>query len=144
MNKDISLNEPLIFMGILLGAMFPYLFSACLIRSINRSFLAIIFDIKGQIEEIPSMSQGSIDADFLRTNSLFGFQCMLSLKRFIVVVIIYAIEVVLSFFDTWFRDRAQTSSGFLDRSNNIRSSVRGIKWSIRVWLGNCKKIDCNG
>lgn len=77
----------MIFLGILIGAMFPYYFSACLIRSINKAFPAIPYDIQHQIDEVPSMIQGGPDPDILRTNSLFSFQCVLSLKRFIPIVI---------------------------------------------------------
>ena len=49
MGDTISLNDPAIFLGILIGAMFPYFFSAFIIRSINKTFLAIAYDIRNQI-----------------------------------------------------------------------------------------------
>lgn len=33
------------------------------------------------------MATGNMDPDFVRTSSLFSFQCVLSLKRFVPVVI---------------------------------------------------------
>ena len=81
-----SLKSPSIFAGLLIGAMYPYFTSSSLIRSIHKTFLAIAYDLRLQIEEIPSMANGSIDSDFVRTNKLFGFQCVVSLKRFLVVV----------------------------------------------------------
>lgn len=81
-----SLKSPTIFLGLILGAMYPYFTAACLIRSIHRSYLAIAFDLRAQIDGIPSMAQGSIDADFVRTNALFCIQCVLSLKRFFLLV----------------------------------------------------------
>jgi hypothetical protein len=41
-----------------------------------------------QIEEIAAIAEGMIDPDFVRTSNLFVFQCLLSMKRFIPVVII--------------------------------------------------------
>lgn len=67
--------------------MLPYLFISMLIRSIQKTAPAISYDINMQIEEIPAMAQGNMDPDFVRTSGLFGFQCVLSLKRFAPVVI---------------------------------------------------------
>ena len=82
-----SLKSPIIFMGVLLGAMFPYMFTSSLIRSIQKTAPAISYDIAIQIQEIPGMAHGNMDPDFVRTSALFSFQCILSLKRFVIVVI---------------------------------------------------------
>jgi hypothetical protein len=87
---------------LLLGAMTPYLFNGCLIRSIYRSGPAIIYDINLQTEEIPSMVDGVIDPDSVRTSNLFVFQCLLSFKRFIPVVT-YIIKLVnWTYYINWY------------------------------------------
>lgn len=82
-----SLKDPLIFFGLLVGAMAPYLLSSVLIRSIFKTGPAIVFDIRQQIDEIPAIGNGSLDPDFVRTSGLFAFQSMLSLKRFVPLVL---------------------------------------------------------
>ncbi len=76
----------MIFMGLLIGAMFPYIFVSSLIRSVQKTAPAIPYDITLQIAEIPGMANGNMDPDFVRTSGLFLFQCVLSMKRFIIVV----------------------------------------------------------
>jgi Na+/H+-translocating membrane pyrophosphatase len=44
-----SLRSPSVFLGLLVGAMSPYFFNACLIRSVYKSAPALPFDIKMQI-----------------------------------------------------------------------------------------------
>ena len=35
------------------------------------------------------MANGNMDPDFVRTSGLFSFQCILSMKRFVIVVTAY-------------------------------------------------------
>ena len=86
-----------------MGAMYPYFTSSNLIRSIHKTYLAIAYDLRLQIEEIPSMANGAIDSDFVRTNKLFGFQCVLSLKRFFIGVNKFLILVVFPNGSYWDR-----------------------------------------
>ena len=81
-----SLKDPAVFLGLLVGAMFPYFFNSVLLRSIFKTAPAIIFDLSQQIYEIPAIATGNLDPDFIRTSGLFAFQCLLSIKRFIPVV----------------------------------------------------------
>lgn len=45
LNK-VSLNQPMLFMGLLLGAAFPYVYSSCIMRSVIKVFPAIAYDIR--------------------------------------------------------------------------------------------------
>lgn len=44
-----SLKAPIIFLGLLIGAMCPYFYNACLLRSIYKSGPAISYDLNMQI-----------------------------------------------------------------------------------------------
>ena len=119
-----SLKSPTIFLGLLLGAMYPYFTSACLIRSIHKCSPAIGYDLSRQIEEVPSMGQSSIDADVVRTNALFGFQCVLSLKRFFLLVIIFLYLVILSHVGARDRHWSSKCPGFPRRQCNFGCPAR--------------------
>lgn len=45
-----SLRSPIIFLGLLVGAMFPYYFSSNLLRSVQKTAPAIPYDLKIQVE----------------------------------------------------------------------------------------------
>ena len=66
--------------------MLPYLFSYNLIQSFKKVAPVIGFDLREQIDDFPAISEGKADPDFLRTNQIYSFQCLLKIKRFILLV----------------------------------------------------------
>ena len=87
------------------------------------------------------MSNGGIDADFIRTNSLFSFQCILSIKRFIPSVFYLFILAVFSIYNSGDWNWAKARDWFFNRNGNIRDTTRVFDWYIRVLMVNCQKID---
>lgn len=46
---DISIDEPLIFVGVLLGAMVPFLFSGIILPSIQKTAAELLDNVRNQI-----------------------------------------------------------------------------------------------
>ena len=60
----ISLTQPEIFTGLLLGAMLPYLFSAFTIRSVGDAAMGMVHEVRKQIRERPGILNGTQDPDY--------------------------------------------------------------------------------
>ena len=60
----ISLTQPEIFAGLLLGAMMPYIFSAFTIKSVGKAALGMVEEVRRQIREHPGILTGEVEPDF--------------------------------------------------------------------------------
>ncbi len=62
----INLTEPLVLVGIMLGAMIPYLFSALAMMAVGRAAFAMINEVRRQFRTIPGVLEGTTPADHMR------------------------------------------------------------------------------
>jgi H(+)-translocating pyrophosphatase len=56
----ISLTEPAIFAGLLLGAMMPYIFSSFTIKSVGKAAMGMVDEVRRQIREEPGILRGEV------------------------------------------------------------------------------------
>lgn len=63
-SKLISMTEPEIFAGLLIGAMLPYLFSAFTIRSVGIAAQKMVTEIRRQLLNDPGILRGTSEPDF--------------------------------------------------------------------------------
>ena len=64
MKSLISLVEPEIFAGLLIGAMLPYIFSAFTIKSVGKAAFGMVEEVRRQIREQPGILQGTVEPDY--------------------------------------------------------------------------------
>lgn len=60
----ISLAQPEIFAGLLLGAMLPYIFSAFTIRSVGKAAFGMVEEVRRQIRQKPGILDGTEEPDY--------------------------------------------------------------------------------
>ncbi len=60
----VSLTNPNVIVGLLIGAMMPALFSALLILGVDRTAQKMIIEIRRQFKEHPEILEGTKDADY--------------------------------------------------------------------------------
>ena len=77
----ISLTEPEIFAGLLLGAMLPYLFSAFTIKSVGKAAEGMVHEVRRQLREHPGILEGREDPDY---NACIAISTRASLIEMIV------------------------------------------------------------
>jgi K(+)-stimulated pyrophosphate-energized sodium pump len=63
---DLSLMNPLVLGGILLGAFIPPVFSALLILAVNKNAFKMIEEIRRQFKENPGILKGTVVPDYAR------------------------------------------------------------------------------
>jgi H(+)-translocating pyrophosphatase len=57
---EVSLTQPLVFSGLMVGAMLPYLFSAFTMKSVGKAALGMVEEIRKQIRENPGILTGEV------------------------------------------------------------------------------------
>ena len=55
---SIRINEPMVFIGMLIGGSMPFLFSSMTIRAVSRAAFDIINEVRRQFREIPGLREG--------------------------------------------------------------------------------------
>jgi H(+)-translocating pyrophosphatase len=63
-NADISLQDPYVFAGLLVGAMLPYWFSALTMKSVGMAALAMVVEVRRQFNEIPGILSGENEPEY--------------------------------------------------------------------------------
>jgi len=61
---EINLMDPIVFAGVLFGAMMPFLFAALTMLSVRKAAAAIINEVTRQWKEIPGLMEGTAVADY--------------------------------------------------------------------------------
>ena len=61
---NLSLDRPDVLVGLLIGAMLPFLFTALTMKSVGRTAQIIIIEVRRQFREIKGLLEGEADADY--------------------------------------------------------------------------------
>jgi K(+)-stimulated pyrophosphate-energized sodium pump len=67
---DFSLSNPYVVVGLLLGALLPYLFGGMAMTAVGRTAQAVAQDIRAQFRENPGIVDRSVRPDYARTVGL--------------------------------------------------------------------------
>ncbi|TET13118.1 MAG: sodium-translocating pyrophosphatase [Dehalococcoidia bacterium] len=60
----VSLTEPKVIVGLLIGAMLSFLFSALAMRAVSSGAVAVVSEVRRQFKEIPGLMDGTGRADY--------------------------------------------------------------------------------
>ncbi|MET0366297.1 MAG: sodium-translocating pyrophosphatase [Sphingobium sp.] len=64
---DFTLNNPFVIVGLLLGALLPYLFGACGMTAVGRAAGSVVEDVREQFRSNPGIMAGTSRPDYART-----------------------------------------------------------------------------
>ena len=61
---EINLLDHTIIVGVLFGAMLPFLFSAFTMKAVGRAAMSIVNEVRRQFREIPGLMEGTAEPDY--------------------------------------------------------------------------------
>jgi K(+)-stimulated pyrophosphate-energized sodium pump len=67
---NFSLENPFVIVGLLLGALLPYLFGAMGMTAVGRAGGAVVEEVRGQFRDNPGIMDGSVRPNYARTVDL--------------------------------------------------------------------------
>ncbi len=70
LDKLFSLSNPYVIVGLLLGALLPYLFGAMGMTAVGRAGGQVVEEVRGQFRDNPGIMDGSVRPDYARTVDL--------------------------------------------------------------------------
>ena len=63
---SLELTQPAVLIGLLIGAMLPFLFSAMTMKAVGRAAQQIVVEVRRQFKEITGLMEGKAEADYER------------------------------------------------------------------------------
>lgn len=78
---ELSITNPAVLIGLLIGAMLPFLFSALTMKAVGRAAQKIVIEVRRQFKEIKGLLDGTAEADY---ESCVDICAKSSLKEMIV------------------------------------------------------------
>lgn len=88
---DVSLSQPTVLIGIMIGAMLPYFFSALTIASVGRAANKMVEEVRRQFEENPNILNGTAIPDY---NKCIDISTKASLKEMILPGVIAVLSPI--------------------------------------------------
>lgn len=88
----ISVLEPLVIIGILIGGMLPFLFTSLVINSVGRAANKMIDEVRKQFQENPGIMEGTVKPDYAKC---VGISTNAALKEMIFPAVISVFTPIL-------------------------------------------------
>ena len=92
-NFDLSVMNPPVLIGLLIGAMLPFVFAALTMESVGRAAQSIVVEVRRQFKSIPGLMEGKAEPDYrscvdLCTKSALHEMVLPAIMAIIVPVIV--------------------------------------------------------
>ena len=63
---DLSINNPVILVGLLIGGLLPFAFTSVTMRAVSKAAMGVVEEVRRQFKEIPGILKGKAKPDYAR------------------------------------------------------------------------------
>ncbi|MCA9400991.1 MAG: sodium-translocating pyrophosphatase [Candidatus Omnitrophica bacterium] len=92
-NLSLDLADPIVLIGVFIGTMMPYLFSALTMSAVGRSGSMVVVEVRKQFKEIPGIMEGTGKPDYARCVSIVTTAALNEMKFPAILAIITPVAV---------------------------------------------------
>ena len=136
----ISLVQPEVFAGLLLGAMIPYIFSAFTIKSVGKAALGMVEEVRRQIRAEPGILRGDVEPDYKACIAISTRSSLIEMIIPGLLVILYIILGHLSSSSDRICFRSKDACWFPAWSHRQWSTNGYFRRKHRRCLGQCQEV----
>ena len=90
--NDVSLMNPLVLVGLFIGACLPFVFAALTMNSVGRAAQSVVMEVRRQFKEIAGLMEGKADPDYARCVDLCT---KASLKEMVLPTVIAVVTPIV-------------------------------------------------
>ena len=90
--NDFSLMNPLVLVGLFIGACLPFVFAALTMNSVGRAAQSVVIEVRRQFKEITGLMEGKADPDYARCVDLCT---KASLKEMVLPTVIAVVTPIV-------------------------------------------------
>jgi len=93
--KTISITDPAVISGLLIGAMLPFLLCALAMKGVSSGAFQVVQEVRRQFKDIPGLAEGNAHPDYVKCVDIVTGRALWSMMPLGIVVILVPIAVGL-------------------------------------------------
>ncbi len=110
-----SLMNPLVLIGLFIGACLPFVFAALTMEAVGRAAQSVVIEVRRQFKSIKGLMQGKADPDYAKCVDMCSRSSLkeMILPTVIAIIVPVTVGLVLGFYGVVGMLAGATASGFL-------------------------------